>query len=167
MSNQIKRGSVAGVALLASALALTAPAAAGHESAAKPTKIFAKERGGGGGFAFKPSEASVRSGGKIALRNRTPGEPHSFSLVKRSDVPTTRDEERKCFKGNNICRRLFEAHQGGEKILVDRHREGFDRPVDSILWDDSLTIDVSADRGKRLNFLCAIHPDMHGVLDVR
>lgn len=165
-TKSIKRASLAGAALLAGALAAAAPAAGGQapETAAKPTKLVAKENQRG--FAFKPDDPSVRSGGELALKNRT-SEEHTFSVVKRRDLPETGREMQRCFREGNICRRLFEAHDEGTTQLVDRHKKGFDRPIDSIIFDDPTTVDVSAGANRRLHFICAIHPEMQGALDVR
>jgi hypothetical protein len=122
---------------------------------------------------FAPANREVRSGGSVRLRNRAKTEdPHTLSLVKRSDMPRTAEQAFAC----EACGSFFEAHQVNEETgdvgvtLVNVGEEGFDQPGDSIFvppGGGTVRFDVSADRGKTLYYLCAVHPWMQGRLRVR
>jgi hypothetical protein len=121
---------------------------------------------------FAPANREVRSGGEVRLRNRAKTEdPHTLSLVKKSDLPRTAQQAFAC----EACGPFFEAHQVNEETgdvgvpVVNVGDEGFDQPGDSIFVPPGGTVsfDVSADRGRTLYYLCAVHPWMQGKLRVR
>jgi hypothetical protein len=121
---------------------------------------------------FAPRNLEVRSGGKVRLRNRANTEdPHTLSLVKRSELPDRPSEVFNC----RACEPFFGAHQVNEETgdvgmpVVNVGEEGFDQAGDSIFVPPAGTVqfDISADRGKKLYYLCAVHPWMQGRLRVR
>jgi hypothetical protein len=121
---------------------------------------------------FAPRNLEVRSGGSVRLRNRAKTEdPHTISLVKKSDLPRTAQQAFNC----EACGPFFGAHQVNEETgdvgvpVVNVGEQGFDQPGDSIFIAPGATVkfDVSADRGKSLYYLCAVHPWMQGKLRVR
>jgi hypothetical protein len=104
---------------------------------------------------FKPGNLNVRSGGSVTLRNRAKTEdPHTLSLVNKSDLPRTPQEAFEC----EACGPFFAAHQVNEETgdvgqpLVNVGETGFDQPGDSIFVPPGGTVrfDVSADKGKTL-----------------
>lgn len=117
---------------------------------------------------FSKRVTAVRSGGRITLVNRakTP-DPHTLSLVKRSALPNSFECE--------ACGPFFGAHEVNEetgepgKPLVDVGATGFDQPGDSVVIGPRgrVTLDVTAAKGKRLHYLCAVHPWMQGSIAVR
>jgi hypothetical protein len=121
---------------------------------------------------FSPRNLNVRSGGGVTLRNRAKTEdPHTLSLVKKTDLPRTAQEAFNC----EVCGGFFGAHQVNEETgdigqpLVNVGEEGFDQPGDSIFVPPGGTVrfDVSADKGTSLYYLCAVHPWMQGKLRVK
>jgi hypothetical protein len=121
---------------------------------------------------FAPRNRAVRSGGKVRLRDKSQNqEPHTLSLVRKRQLPDTAQEAFEC----EVCGSFFEAHEANEETgevgrpLVDVGDPGFDRPGDSIFVPPGGTVrfDIGADAGKRLYYLCAIHPWMQGKFRVR
>lgn len=121
---------------------------------------------------FAPRNLDVRSGGRVTLRNKAKTEdPHTISVVKKSDLPKTAQQAFECA----ACGPFFEAHQVNEDTgdvgqpVVNVGQPGFDQPGDSLFVapDATVRFDVSADRGKSLYYLCAVHPWMQGKLRVR
>jgi plastocyanin len=167
MSDRSKRRAlVVGLATLAVPVLAAVPASGDSETAGAPNAATITAKFRNNDFVFRPSQESVASGGTINLRNQTP-EEHTFSVVEARKIPESDRAQQRCFRKGHICRKLFNAHRGGDKPLVDRHRDGFDQPIDSIVFDDPASIDVSENADNRLNFFCAIHPNMQGRVNVR
>jgi hypothetical protein len=125
------------------------------------------------GSHFAPGVVLVRSGGTLTLKNRT-SEPHTFSIVARSDLPRTKRKVENCGGPGTICDTIGTAHeidQNGNptKALVDVGPAGFDEPGDSAVMNPKSTqkVNLTAAKGKTLYFMCGIHPWMQGVLKVR
>lgn len=121
---------------------------------------------------FNKDRVVIRSGGTLTVRNRT-SEPHTISLVKRSDQPRTFRQMEACFEGG-ICAELSAAHgvtspEAEPTVpLVDVGATGFDRAGDSSLFmEDPLRLKVTAAAGKNLFYICLIHPWMQGRIAVR
>jgi hypothetical protein len=121
---------------------------------------------------FAARNLRVRSGQTVRLRNRARTEdPHTLSLVRRRDLPRTPAETFEC----EACGPFFGAHQVNEETgdvgqpLVNVGKEGFDQPGDSIFVPPGGTVrfDVTADEGRTLYYLCAVHAWMQGKLRVR
>lgn len=174
MFDRLRTAGIGGAILTSCALAL---GLAGNAEAATPKNAKLDIVGGqqfkAGHHAmdnqrFSKLVTTVRSGGTITLVNRakTP-DPHTFSLVKRSQLPNSFD----C----KACGAFFGAHEVNEetnepgKPLVDVGATGFDQPGDSVVIEPRgrVKLDVTAAKGKRLYFLCAIHPWMQGRIGVR
>ena len=146
-------------------------------------------RGGGGGGnpatvsaeldgreLFFDGAAEVESGSRLRFVNNTrPRQvgPHSFSLVRRSELPRTGREMRRCGRGDNVCARIAQAHRvnfaTGEirRPVVDPGRPGWGTPFgrigDSYATErrgDTHTRRVKTDAQEYMYFLCAVHPDM-------
>jgi hypothetical protein len=107
--------------------------------------------------------------------------PHTFSLVQKRLLPATAKQFKNCFTPRRICMRIANAHKLNprtEKIgqpLVDPGATGWNRMFtkkrkgDSWFTEkkgESFTANVSASAGKTLTFLCAVHPDMQGEIEV-
>jgi plastocyanin len=117
---------------------------------------------------FSKSTFTIRSGGTVTLRNKAKTEdPHTISLVKKSQLPTSFD----C----DVCGEIFGAHGADEttgKIanpVVDVGAPGYDQPGDStfIAPHGKVSFKVTAPAGTALHFICAIHPWMQGRIKVR
>jgi plastocyanin len=165
-------------AFVALALAATAGPATGQ--AARPRidviggNVYKVNMWAKSTLRFKPRRRTVESGAEVRIVNRTV-EPHSFSLVKKADLPETKKEIESCAEG--ICGRLAAAHEfpsddgPAARPVVDAGRTGFDRPGDSVVFEpkgegDPVTIEVTAAKGRTLYFMCGFHPWMQGSLKV-
>jgi hypothetical protein len=136
---------------------------------------------------FVVPDGGVQSGSTLRVINKTNPQaigPHTFSLVVPSDIPRTNSEDRDCFHGHHICRRIakgwhqFDFQTGIPAVNpVDPGSDGWDqegrldphRKGDSFFFsnqDEGLTETVSASSGTVLHFMCAVHPFMHGHIDV-
>ena len=166
----------AGIASLCASALLIAPALGQRPGTAK-LSIVGQTTVKPGEFVrddqrFTPRNLDVRSGGQVRLKNKAKTEdPHTLSLVKRSDLPRTPDEVFNC----EACGPFFGAHEVNEetgevgKPLVNVGPEGFDQPGDSIFVPPGGTVrfDVTAAKGTSLYYLCAVHAWMQGRLRVR
>jgi plastocyanin len=117
---------------------------------------------------FSKAKVSIRSGGTINLVNRARTEdPHTISLVKKSQLPTSFDCE--------VCGEIFDAHGAGQpngelaNPVVDVGAPGYDQPGDStfVAPHARVSFKVTAPAGTTLHFMCAIHPWMQGRIKVR
>lgn len=125
------------------------------------------------GAGFYPGTVSIRSGGTLTLRNRQEA-PHTFSIVKRSDVPKSVGKMLDCGSPGTICETIFTAHgfdPNGEpqNPVVEVGAPGLDQPGDSLLLSPKSTtkVKVSASKGTNLSFVCGIHAWMQGRIKVR
>lgn len=170
---------------LAVAVAAVTPALAG--SAAQAPNRVVLETVGGPKFApnrfvsdtmrFKRDVTRVASGGRVVIRDRTRN-PHTLSLVRRTQLPRTFRQMNRCF-GPGPCDDLAVEHgainpdtgeeQDPTTPLVNVGAAGFNAPGDSVVIAPrgSATIRVTAPRGSNRFFLCAIHPWMQGKFEVR
>jgi hypothetical protein len=116
----------------------------------------------------------VRSGGTLHVINTVATEgPHTFSVVKRADLPRTGAAVNHC----RICEKLGAAHgadpnspeppkfQYLENGVGQATPPNVDRPGDSGLTGagkkgESIDLKVTARKGSTLYFMCLIHPWM-------
>ncbi len=126
---------------------------------------------------FEKDVYSLKSGATIQLRSRTPGEPHTVSVVSRTDFPKTIAGFDKCFEGG-ICGQLAQAHGFPEgdgpatTPLVNKGADGFDVRGDSIVIAPPRpgardSVKLTAKKGKTLYLLCVIHPWMQAKIVTR
>jgi plastocyanin len=123
---------------------------------------------------FNLDTVRIKKGGKLTLADKTK-QPHSFSLVKKGQVPTNMRQMENCF-GKGPCDDLAIAHGAinpdtGEEQepttpLVNVGKVGFNQPGDSVLIPPGGKAKVDITGAKDLNYLCAIHPWMLGKVDV-
>ena len=123
----------------------------------------------------------VRSGGTLHLVNSVINEgPHTFTVVKRTDLPRTAAQINRC----KICEKLGQAHGADpnsdappkfvflENGVGSQASPSVDRPGDSALIGpgekkgESVDVKVSAKKGTTLNFMCIIHPWMQATVRV-
>jgi plastocyanin len=167
---------------LAIAVAAVAPAVA----APAPSKATLKTVGGsvfkpnrlvGETMRFNKDVITIKSGGTLSLVDRT-GAPHSFSLVKKGQLPRNMKQVEECL-GAGPCDEFAAAHgaidpETGElreptKPLVDVGKAGFDRPGDSVVIGpkQKTTVKITAKKGTTLYYFCAVHPWMQGKIVVK
>jgi plastocyanin len=133
------------------------------------------------GSRFNKDVYTVKSGGTLKFVSTTVNAgPHTFTTVKRSDLPKTLAQMNNC----KVCNTLGEAHGadpstgGPPKFQFLENGTGsdtppkLDQPGDSAFLsgekkNESVTLDVTAKKGSTLYFLCLIHPWMQGKVQVR
>jgi plastocyanin len=123
---------------------------------------------------FKKDVIRIKKGGTIALVDKTKA-PHSFSLVKKGQVPRTARGVDACF-GKGPCDELALAHgainpdtgeeQDPTTPLVNVGKAGFNQPGDSVLIPPGGKSKVKVTGSQDLYYICAIHPWMQGKIDV-
>jgi plastocyanin len=132
---------------------------------------------------FKPMNTTVKSGSTVKLLNRgRDPEPHTISFIEKKYLP-------KAFE-TPVDAKLREAHQVDPEnedappgaLVVDNGQpvpEGGTLEVDTMFTPDvagdsafiapgqkSFTFKVTAKKGSRLYYYCAIHPWMQGKIAV-
>jgi len=120
---------------------------------------------------FKNLVTAAKSGSTLTITNKT-NEPHSLSVVKKSDLPNTTKEIDGCFEGGP-CLDLFKAHEFPEddgppakpEILGDDG--GLSAPGDSVVFGPkgqggTLKVKLTAKKGTTLSYFCGFHPWMQG-----
>jgi hypothetical protein len=186
------RKTVATVAALALATVGVAPALAAHKSAAA-TKLtistpvsqsYKINRYAQFGLRWNKDTYTIKSGGTLAFKNLESDEPHTFSVLKASQMPRTKKALEACgTEGPTAapkyppCRAIFKAHapdaQGNpQNPVVNVGKAGIDRPGDSLFIapkgaGPQQTIKVTAKKGTTLHFICLVHPWMQATLLVR
>jgi plastocyanin len=171
------RAGVAAVAAIV-AVAVAVPALAGSPPARVTQPIvggpkFVPNRLIGDTMHFKKDRLVVRNGGTITLVDRTKA-PHSFSLVRKNQVPRTARGVDACFE-KGPCGPLAVDHgavnpQTGEEQdpttpLVNKGKAGFNRPGDSQLVPPGGQAKVKVTGDGPLYYICALHPWMQGAIN--
>jgi plastocyanin len=168
---------VVAVAVLAAAVAVPAFAAA-------PSKVTQTTLGGGkfvpnryiqDGLHFKLDRVNIKKGGTLTLVDKSKA-PHSFSLVKTSQVPQTLRGVDGCFE-KGPCGKLAVEHgavdpvTGEEKDpdtpLVNAGKAGFNQPGDSVLIPPGGKTKIKITSAGPLYYICAIHPWMQGAINAK
>jgi hypothetical protein len=179
-------GVVAAVAAAASIPAIAAPGhkvAGGSKGRHGPSKATLVIKGG---TTFKinkfekdsvhwvPGTVAIASGGTLTISNQsTDPDPHTFSIVKPSQLPKTGAQIENC----EVCGEIAKAHgvnpaeppKGPPPIpTVDPGKDGFNEAGDSQAIGPHQTVQVmiTAKPGSKLDFMCAVHPWMQGVVKV-
>jgi hypothetical protein len=166
---------------MAASLALVPVTAGGATSA---DTVFMKISKGRLVFA---APKTIVAGEQLTVRNQTNPKqvgPHTFSLVTKGSLPKTPQARQSCFAPKHICREIAEWHgvkgNGPVKVNpVDPGNEGWDTMGDQTKEGDSwftgmkpgtsIAEPVSVDTAAgptRIYFICAIHPEMQGSINV-
>lgn len=130
---------------------------------------------------------TILAGEALTVRNQTNPKqvgPHTFSLVTKGSLPKTPQARKVCFTPNHICKEIADWHgvkgNGPVKINpVEVGTEGWDALGSNSKEGDSwftgtkagtsLSAPVSVDTSagpSRIYFICAIHPEMQGSINV-
>jgi plastocyanin len=171
-------GLAAAVAVIAAAFAVPAIAAA------PPAKVTQTVVGGGkfvpnryvqDGLHFKLDRVNIRKGGTLTLVDKSKA-PHTFSIVKKGQVPRTLRGLDACFE-KGPCGKLAVEHgavdpvTGEEKDpdtpLVNAGKAGFNQPGDSVLIPPGGNTKVKITSGGPLYYVCIIHPWMQGAVNAK
>jgi hypothetical protein len=132
------------------------------------------------GTRWKKDVYDVKSGGTITIVNLAASDgPHTFSVVKKSDLPRTANQINNC----KICLTIANEHgatpgsQTPPKFFFVENGTGsntppnVDRPGDSAfvapVQKAKVTLKVTAKPGTTLYFICAVHPWMQAKLIVQ
>lgn len=180
----------AGAGLLVAAAAAGVGSAAAAGGASKSAKLFVR-----GSVTYKvgqyaqdsvryaPQTLTIRSGGTLTIINKDPSErdPHTFSVVKKSQLPHTNKQITACQNtAAGICGQIALAHGVNPngpppngpppKPLVDVGTPGISQPGDSdarlFPGFKSVTEQITAKPGTTLYYFCVIHPWMQGKIKV-
>jgi len=167
--------------------ALIVVGAGSASASAPPAKagiaVIKMERDGKKLFFSGPE--TVAAGADLKIKNKTnPRQvgPHTFSLVKEKDLPTSNSQIKSCEKKLKlICGAIIKWHdvnvQTGEigENPVEVGKQGWDHQGSLKQKGDSwvaekkgaaFTREVTAKPGKVLHYICAVHPSMQGELRV-
>jgi len=165
---------VVAVALAVGAAALSAPPAAAEQAAARISIFEGIEFEPGGPLVFDwgyaPGNARVPSGSTVRWTNPAHNiDPHTVTVVRRSQVPQTVEEIFSCFEG--LCGQVAGKHFPADADpvrLVNTGRTGLNRTGDSRLLFPGQTVfaTVTAPPGTTLHYICALHPWMQAKLTV-
>jgi plastocyanin len=119
-------------------------------------------------FHFRPGPIMVRSGDPITFTNTT-GDPHTISVVKEGDLPTTIGQVFECGAPGTICDTIFQNLVPGLTTLskpYDTVTVG-QQGGDPFFGPDHITVTITAPSGSTLHYMCAIHPWMQGTINVK
>jgi hypothetical protein len=171
------------LALAAAASLVLAPALASGATEANPaTTVYIKD--GKKGLRFVAPEF-INAGEELTVLNTTNAHkvgPHTFSLVESSLIPKTRKARQRCFTPKHICMAIAHWHgvKGNGPVKQNPAKAGaagwdtegnLSKKGDSwftgLKANASFTQTVSAAAGTKITFMCAIHPWMHGSIEVR
>jgi hypothetical protein len=170
--------------VIATTILVMAMAAAGSVQASSPNTVTAVNQFSvdinkslNVQFRFAPGTLHIQHGATLTFREGAPQppfipvEPHTLSIVRAADVPTTLRQIFNC----PVCGPILEAHDPGNDqqppfvYRVNKGRPGLNQPGDSLLVDADhpvIRARVTASAGTTLRFICAIHPWMQGRLIV-
>jgi len=167
---------------VAASLVLVPALASGATEANPATTVFIKD--GKKGLRFVAPEF-INSGEELTVLNTTNPHkvgPHTFSLVTPSLIPKTPKARQRCFTPKHICMAIAHWHgvkgngplkqnpakagEAGWDTMGSLTKKG-DSWFTGVKPDATFTQAVSAPGGTTLTFMCAIHPWMHGSIEVR
>jgi hypothetical protein len=166
---------------LIATLALAPALASAADDLGSANTVYIKD--GKGGLRFEAPKTII-TGEELEVLNQTNPKqvgPHTFSLVTKGSLPKTPKARQTCFTPKHICMSIAHWHgvkgNGPVKVNpVEVGLEGWDvlgsitKKGDS--WftgskpNTSITQKVTAAPGASIYFLCAIHPWMHGSIEV-
>lgn len=137
------------------------------------------------GRAGRAGGRRVAAGANLKIKNKAnPRQvgPHTFSLVKEKELPTTNSQIKKCSKKLKlICGAIVAWHDvdvqtgeiGENPVAVGKngwdHQGGLKEKGDSWVAEKKgavFTREVTAKPGKVLHFICAVHAEMQGEITV-
>jgi hypothetical protein len=176
-TRSVKASILVGVATLALA-------ASGSTAFAASTVLM---KGGKGGLRFVAPK-TIGTGEELKVVNQTNPKqfgPHTFSLVTQASLPKTAKARQQCFAKGHICRAIATWHgvKGNGPVTKNPVKVGeagwdtlgssnsakgdswFTGNKAGTSYTQAVTADVSAGP-TRLYFLCAIHPEMQGSINV-
>jgi hypothetical protein len=184
LNKRLSRVSTKGIIAIAVGLAavfVLAPTMASAVELGPANTVFIKA--GKGGLRFEAPKTIV-SGEELEVLNQTNPKqvgPHTFSLVTKGSIPKTPKARQTCFTPKHICMAIAHWHgtNGNGPITknpVKAGAEGWDTLGSVTKTGDSwftgtkpktsIVQKVTAAAGTTIYFMCAIHPWMHGSIEV-
>jgi hypothetical protein len=182
LKQRLSRTSSIRVAVLVATGAILLVAAFASTASAATVLI----KGPKGGLRFEAPK-TIYAGEELEVVNQTNPKqvgPHTFSLVTQASLPKTRKAQQQCFTKGHICKSIAIWHgvKGNgpvKKNPATAGAEGWDTLGSTTVKGDSwftgnkagtsfaqpVTVDTSAGPS-RIYFLCAIHPEMQGSINV-
>jgi hypothetical protein len=159
-------------------LAPSLASGAGTDDPAHTVVISAK-----GGLHFEAPKTIVAGEELEVLNTTNPKQvgPHTFSLVTKGSIPKTPNARKNCFTPKHICMSIAKWHgvKGNGPVKVNPAEAGLpgwdtlgsvSKKGDSWFTGEkpgtSFSQPVSAAAGTTIYFMCAIHPWMHGSIEV-
>jgi plastocyanin len=136
------------------------------EDSFKPNK-FVKNT-----FRFSPGRIRVRHGATVTWQNGTMA-PHTVTVLAEHDVPATVEEVFGCGEPGGPCEPALSGHfpseTGPPVPVLNAGEPGLDTVGDSLFVPDGgeTSAEISAPPSTSLNYVCAIHPWMQGLIKVR
>jgi hypothetical protein len=132
------------------------------------------------GLRWQKDVYQVKSGGTLHIVNKAQDGPHTFSIVKKGDLPRTTKQMNDC----SICQAIGQQfgitdpnsdapppHNYTEDGVGQDTPANFDKPGDSVFVGpnpgDSADAKITAKKGTKLFFMCAIHPWMQAKVIVQ
>lgn len=123
---------------------------------------------------WSPGTVVISSGGTLTIVNRSSDpEPHTFSIVQKAQLPKSLSQVEEC----GVCGEIAKSHGVNPEehpngpppiVTVDSKKDGFNEAGDSqfIGPHQTVKVTISAPAGTKLNFMCAVHAWMQGVVKV-
>lgn len=177
-----RMGIAAAVAVAGSATLLSAGAQAGDDGQERAKETATLTMAADGKDLFFEGPGRVDAGAKLKIVNDTKPKvvgPHSFSLVKKADLPKNKQEGKDCENLEGICGKIAQAHEIDLETFeigkpdVDVGKKGWDAIFgkEGDTWftqekGEKESRKVTAKAGTTLYYLCAVHPNMQGKLRV-
>ena len=167
---------------VAASLALVPALVSGAGEANPENTVYIKD--GKKGLRFVAPKFIYAGEGLTVLNTTNPHKvgPHTFSMVEESLIPKTRKARQRCFTPKHICMSIAHWHgvKGNGPVKQNPAKAGepgWDTEGNLTTKGDSwftgekpkatITQVVSAPGGTEITFMCAIHPWMHGSIEVR
>lgn len=166
---------------LAASFTLAPALATGAAEANPANTVFIKD--GKGGLRFVAPQTIAYGEALTVLNMTNPKQvgPHTFSLVTKGSIPKTAKARQVCFTPKHICKAIATWHgvKGNGPVKINPVKvgaEGWDTlgsiTAEGDSWftgnkpSTSITQKVSAPPGSTIYFMCAVHPWMHGSIEV-
>jgi hypothetical protein len=172
--------------LCVSASALAAPYSPPSSTPA-PTVPTVFIKGGKDGALRFEAPKTIVNGEELAVVNTTNPKqvgPHTFSLVTKGSIPKTAKQRQLCFTPHHICKAIAAWHgvKGNGPVKVNPVEAGpegwstlgsltetgdswFTGSKPGAEFEQPVNVDTTAG-ASRIYFICAIHPWMHGTINV-
>jgi hypothetical protein len=183
----ISRSAVVATVGILAAIGIAAPgwASGGNSSSeAVANKVLIEGNGHSLHFVYPKT---IVAGEELTIENTTNAKkvgPHTFSLVTNAEIPTTKKERKVCFTPGHICKAIAGWHGVKGKGAPTKNpatagKPGWDTEGSVSKKGDSwftgqkpnasytAPISISTANGPQtLTFMCAVHPWMHGSIEV-